>query len=127
VRANRPFSTTPAFSHCQIIPLAGNVPAKSAFRGAAGYDPAEALAIPNAELERLGISHSAITGAQNTLYRQFAATGQQLTWSSAASIERQALIAAGMQPGMAASTVDEAIAALRASGVQGPTRIPWGG
>ena len=26
VRCSRPFSTTPAFSHCRIIPLAGNVP-----------------------------------------------------------------------------------------------------
>lgn len=75
----------------------------------------------------MGIRHSAITGAQSTLYRQFAATGQRLTWETAAKIEKQALVAAGMRPGMASSTVDGAISALRESGVKEPTRIPWGG
>jgi len=39
-----------------------HVPAKSAFNGAAGYDANEALAVPNSELARLGVSHAQITG-----------------------------------------------------------------
>jgi RHS repeat-associated protein len=104
-----------------------HVPAKSAFTGAPNYDPNEALAIPNAELERLGVSHSAITGAQMSGYRAFAATGQTLTWSDVSSIETNALIRGGMSPGMAQATVDQAIQALQQAGVSGPTRIPWGG
>lgn len=104
-----------------------HMPAKSAFRGEGTYDPALAPSIPNAELDRLGIRHADITGAQATLYRQFAKTGQTLTWKSAAAIERQALVSAGMDSELAGSTVDRAITALRNAGVQGPTRIPWGG
>jgi hypothetical protein len=107
--------------------LCHHIPAKSAFRGAAGYADDVALAIPKAELERLGIRHADITGAQSTLYRQLAKSGEPLTWSSAASVERQALIRAGMDEHTARLTVDRAIKALRDSGVQQPTRIPWGG
>jgi RHS repeat-associated protein len=46
-----------------------HVPAKSAFAGATNYDASKALAIPNAELTRLGIRHSDIT------------TGQMQGWS----------------------------------------------
>jgi len=97
------------------------VPAKSAFNGAAGYDANAALAVPNSELARLGVSHSQITGAQSSLYRQFAATGETLTWDAMASIERQALIAGGMSPAQASSTVSRAIAGLQEAGVGGPT------
>jgi RHS repeat-associated protein len=51
-----------------------HVPAKSAFAGAPGYAPNAALAIPNAELARLGVSHSAVTGAQMTGYRALITT-----------------------------------------------------
>lgn len=104
-----------------------HVPAKSAFNGAAGYDAKAALAVPNSELARLGVSHSQITGAQASLYRQFAATGETLTWDAMSSIERQALVAGGMNSAQASSTVSRAIAALQEAGVSGPTRIPWGG
>jgi hypothetical protein len=86
-----------------------------------------ALAIPNAEMEALGVSHSAITGAQMTGYRAFAATGETLTWADVATIESNALVRGGMSPGMAQATVNQAIEALKAAGVSGPTRIPWGG
>ena len=56
-----------------------HVPAKSAFAGAPGHNSNTALAIPNAELARLGVSHSAVTGAQMTGYRAFARTGAPLT------------------------------------------------
>lgn len=104
-----------------------HVPAKSAFRGAPNYDPAHALAVPKAELLRLGISHARITGAQQTLYRQFASTGRPLTWDIMATIEGQALEAAGMGRASAASIAERAIAALKQAGVENPTRIPWGG
>lgn len=73
------------------------------------------------------MSHSQIIGVQSSLYRQLAATGEALTWHAMASIELQALIAGGMSPAQASSTVSRAIAALQGAGVSGPTRIPWGG
>jgi hypothetical protein len=48
-----------------------HVPAKSAFRDAPGYDLNEALAISNAELARLGVSHPAVTAGQMQGYRAF--------------------------------------------------------
>jgi hypothetical protein len=104
-----------------------HIPAKSAFTGDPAYDANAALAIPNSELAAQGISHSAVTGAQQTLYRAYAQTGQPLTWEAMQSIETQALVRGGMSPGSASATVNNAINALKASGVSGPTRIPWGG
>jgi RHS repeat-associated protein len=103
-----------------------HIPAKAAFRGAANYDLDEALAIPNEELARLNLNHGVITGAQARLYSQFARSNETLTWSASRSIETQALEAAGASPGAAQSVVERAIEALRAAGVPGPTRIPWG-
>ncbi len=104
-----------------------HVPAKSAFSGAPGYDMNQALAIPNAELATLGVNHRLVSGAQMTGYKAFAQTGATLTWEAAEQIETQALIRGGMQPGTAQATVQQAIQALKDSGVSGPTRIPWGG
>ena len=104
-----------------------HVPAKAAFRGAANYDANAALAVSNAEMATLGVSHSAITGAQMTGYRAFARTGKTLTWDAMATIETNALIRGGMTAETAAATVARAIEALRRAGVAGPTRIPWGG
>jgi len=103
------------------------VPAKSAFEGAVGYDINAALVIPNAELTRLGVRHSAVTGAQQTLYRAYSQAGNALTWESVARIETEALVRSGMAQGMAQATVNKAIDALKSAGVSGPTRIPWGG
>jgi hypothetical protein len=103
------------------------VPAKSGFRGALGYNPSRALAIPNEELVRLGVSHPTVTGAQAKLYRAFSQTGQTLTWEVIEQIETQALISGGMEPVTASATVQTAVQALKDSGVSGPTRIPWGG
>jgi hypothetical protein len=103
-----------------------HVPAKSAFTGAAGYDANAALAIPNAELVRLGVSHSAVSGAQMTAYRAFAKTGNYLTWETVSTIETNALVRGGMAPDVARATVTRAINALHQAGVAGPTRIPWG-
>jgi RHS repeat-associated protein len=100
--------------------------AKSAFTGAANYDAKAALAIPNAELTRLGVNHATVTGAQMTGYTAFAKTGATLTWESMQEIEVQALIKGGMKSDMAKSTVQTAIQALKDAGVAGPTRIPWG-
>ncbi|WP_437523831.1 SpvB/TcaC N-terminal domain-containing protein [Sorangium sp. So ce726] len=121
----------PAAEGAALRPYGGpggghHVPAKGAFTGAAGYDANAALAIPNAELARLGMSHSAITGAQMTGYRAFAQTGAPLTWEAVTIIETNALVRGGMAPGMASATVTRAIDALRQAGVSGPTRIPWG-
>ena len=104
-----------------------HIPAKSAFIDAAGYDVNTALAIPNAELARLGIDHGLITGAQMQGYKAFAKTGATLTWDAMATIETQALIRGSMKPAAAKVAVTEAIDGLKKAGVPGPTRIPWGG
>jgi hypothetical protein len=105
-----------------------HVPAKGAFTGAAGYDPNAALAIPNAEMARLGVNHlRVVTPAQRALYIAYARTGAPLTWEAAEAIETQALIRGGMHPGMARATVQKAIQSLKDAGVSGPTRIPWSG
>ena len=102
-----------------------HIPAKSAFDGAAGYDAKTALAMPNSELVKFGVSHTAVTGAQNAGYTAFAKTGGQLTWDVMQRIETQALVKGGMNEGAAQATVTKAINALKESGVAGPTRIPW--
>jgi len=104
-----------------------HVPAKKAFEGACGYSCDEALAIPNAELARLGVKHSKITGAQASLYRKFSKTGADLGWDDIGRIETKALVAGGMDADTAATTVRRAILALMDAGVAGPTKIPWGG
>jgi len=104
-----------------------HIPAKKAFEDDPAYNPNDALAIPNAELESLGLRHSKITGAQKTLYSAYAKQGKPLTWDAVESIETRALIKSGLDPGRAAATVRETIKALIASGVKVPTRIPWGG
>ncbi len=107
-----------------------HVPAKKAFEGpagyTAGYDPQKALAIPKAELEKLGVDHRLVTGSQRTGYIDFAKTGQPLTWEAIAKIEVDALVKGKMKLDMAESTVAKAIEALKASGVSAPVRIPWG-
>jgi RHS repeat-associated protein len=102
-----------------------HVPAKSAFEGAPNYDLNKALAIPNDELARLGVNHGTITGAQMKAYKAFASTGAPLTWNAITTIETNALISGGMQSSKAISTVNNAVNALKNSGVAGPTRIPW--
>lgn len=104
-----------------------HLPAKSGFAGAPGYNANQALAIPNAELARLGVRHELVTGAQMTGYRAFGQTGATLTWEAMQHIETQALIRGGMNAAQARATVQQAIQALRNAGVSGPTRIPWGG
>jgi len=103
-----------------------HVPAKRAFEGAPGYDPKKALAIPKDELKRLGISHGVVTGAQQTLYRAFAKSGETLTWDVVQRVETQALVRGGLAPNLAKSAVKEALESMKASGVSGPIRIPWG-
>ena len=99
---------------------------KERFEGAPGYDPKAALAIPNAEMTRLGVQHlKLVTPAQQRLYTAFAKTGKILTWEAMETIETQALIAGGMEAGMARATVQKAIQGLKDAGVAGPTRIPW--
>jgi RHS repeat-associated protein len=107
-----------------------HIPAKSAFLKAVGYDAKAALAIPNAELARLGIDHGLVTGAQQMLYRAFGQTGRTLTWNVMEEIETQALILGrlgrnNLTPEAARATVRTAINGLKKAGVAGPTRIPW--
>lgn len=90
-----------------------------------GYNANRALATPNAALASLGIRHTTISTAQQTLYRAFAQTGKPLTWEAMEAIETQALIKAGMNAEQAAATVRQAIQALKDAGVTGPSRIPW--
>jgi len=121
----------PTIPKAKLQPYGGpggghHVPAKAAFAGAPRYDANAALAIPNAELKRLGVAHSAVSGAQQTAYRAFAQTGQPLTWKVVEKIETAALVRGGMTRDMASATVKKAIDALKQAGVTGPTRIPWG-
>jgi RHS repeat-associated protein len=104
-----------------------HIPAKSAFSGDPSYDPADAPAIPDSELDALGVDHDMISLAQQILYREFAKTGQKLTWEAAASIETKALEWTGIPRNIAEATVDRAIDILKQQGVAGPTRVPWGG
>jgi DNA-directed RNA polymerase subunit F len=103
-----------------------HIPAKSAFESAAGYNAKAALAIPRGELSRLGVVHSTVTGAQQTLYREFAKTGKQLTWDAVERIETEALVRGGLNSDVARATVKQAVDALKKAGISGPTRIPWG-
>ncbi len=103
------------------------MPAKRAFEGTPGYDPNKALAIPKAELKKLGVkSHAKVTGAQLTRYTEFAKTGKPLTWEAMANIETEALVVSGMNLDIAKTTVAKAIQALKDAGLAGPIRIPWG-
>ena len=104
-----------------------HIPAKEAFKGDPAYNPDAAPAIPKSELKLQGIEHTKVTGVQQKLYRAYAKTGQPLTWDAMRSIETQALVRAGMNPGAAQAAVAGAINALKAAGVKGPTKIPWGG
>jgi hypothetical protein len=124
--------TTEAPRGAELRPYGGpggghHVPAKKAFEGAINYDADAALAIPNAELARLGLRHQTITTAQMRAYQSLARSGQGISWDAVEAIETQALICGGMQPGTAAATVRGAIQNLKDSGVSGPTRVPWGG
>jgi hypothetical protein len=103
-----------------------HVLSKKAFDGAPGYDAKKALAVPKAELERLGVDHNQITGAQLSGYKDFARQGQPLTWEHVAKIETDALIKGKMNPEIARATVMKAIQALKDSGIVTPVRIPWG-
>ena len=103
------------------------MPEKEAFEGDPAYDDNAVLAIPNSELEAVGLRHTTITGAQQTLYRAYARLGKPLTWDAVESIETQALVKSGLSPDRAAATVRKTIKALIASGVKEPTKIPWGG
>jgi hypothetical protein len=60
------------------------------------------------------------------MYREFAKTGQKLTWEAVERIETDALVRSGLERGVARATVKKAIGALQRGGVAGPTRIPWG-
>ena len=104
-----------------------HVPAKKAFEGANGFDENKALAIPNDAMKSLDVRHPLITGAQARLYREYSKTGKSLTWDAIENIETKALIAGGMDAGMAAATAQRGVQALKNAGVPGPTRIPWGG
>jgi len=104
-----------------------HVPAKSVFTGNSAYDINKALAVPNAELTRLGLDHGLISVSQQRLYRAFVQTRHALTWNDVQKIETEALISGGMKSVTAAeATVKQAINALKANGITAPTRIPWG-
>jgi hypothetical protein len=103
-----------------------HVPSKKAMEGAPNYDAKKALAIPKAELERLGVDHNQVSGAQQTGYKNLVRDGQPLTWERVAQIETDALIRGRMNPEIARATVAKAIQALKESGATAPMRIPWG-
>jgi hypothetical protein len=131
--AAKPPQAPPAAPAAELKPYGGkeggghHVPAKKAFEGAPNYDPNKALAIPNKALKEAGVEkHENITTAQRRRYKEFAATGQPLTWEVMAKIETEALVEAGMKLDMAKATVAKAIQALKDAGVAGPVRTPWG-
>jgi hypothetical protein len=76
--------------------------------------------------KRLGVVHNTVAGAQRKLYREFAKTGQQLTWDVVEEIKTKALMRGGLQIHTGRATVKHAMEALRNAGLSGPTRIPWG-
>jgi hypothetical protein len=126
---------TPAAEPAKLQPYkeggGHHVPAKKAFEGpqgyAPGYDPQKALAIPNAELTKWGVDHiKKLTPAQMKRYKDFAKTGQPLTWEAIGTIEAEALAEAGMNLDVAKATVAKAIQALKDTGVTAPVQIPWG-
>jgi hypothetical protein len=123
-------TTTVKATPAELLPYnkgGGHHPvAKRALEGAPGYDAGKALAIPKAELKRLGIDHDEITQAQRKAYIDLSKTGAPLTWEAVAKVEIGALVKAEMSPGMAKATVDKAIQALKESGIVAPVRIPWG-
>ena len=102
-----------------------HVPAQAAFKGDPRYDWRSAPAIPNFELDRLGVDHDLASIEQQLLYRNFAKTGGTLTWNDIERIEVQALIRGKMTRDMAEATVRNAINMLKKSGVKGPTQTPW--
>jgi hypothetical protein len=124
--APKPIEVEPAALQPYRDGLGHHVPAKKAFEGAPGYNPKTAPAIPNEELERFGVRHSTVTGAQRSLYREFAKTGANLTWDEVERIETEALVRSGLNPEVARATVRKAIDELKESGVPRPIRIPWG-
>lgn len=103
-----------------------HAPAKRAFEGAPNYDAKKALAVPNAELQRLGVDHDKITQSQRKAYIDLSKTGASLTWDAVAKIEVDALVKGEMKLETAKATVAKAIQVLKDSGVPGPMRIPWG-
>lgn len=78
------------------------------------------------DLGVIWLKHAIVTGAQHKRYKEFAETGQPLTWEAVAKIETQALIDAKMSADVAQATVAKAIQALKDVGVAAPVRIPWG-
>jgi hypothetical protein len=104
-----------------------HIPAKSAFDGDPMYNPKTAPAIPNAEMENLGVEHRTVTATQRQLYRAYARENKPLTWDVVQDIETKALTDGGMSQPTAAATVSKAIRVLKAAGIKAPTRVPWGG
>jgi hypothetical protein len=109
-----------------------HIPAKAAFDGDPLYNKRDALAISNAEMDRLGIDHDTVTGRQASKYSAFAKTGKPLTWAKMAEIETESLLegrlpGSKLTPAMARATVQRAIDSLKAVGIKGASRIPWGG
>jgi RHS repeat-associated protein len=110
-----------------------HVPAKSLFKKDLKYDPNKAPAIPKEVLEKMTPNaepgtdvHTTISRAQGYLYRDFLATGQQLTWVAVRKIETDAMVAAGLDFATARATVNAGIAELQAMGVsEGSMVIPW--
>jgi RHS repeat-associated protein len=117
--------------------LGHHIPAKKALEGAAGYVADDALAMSMAELNRFGLYHPTISGAQNSLYRAaFSGNSKVMTWDDVRRIETEALMraanaptanaasAAKLTPELAADVVDRALAPQIAAG-RTPTKIPW--
>lgn len=102
-----------------------HVMAKKGFEGADGYDAGTAITISQAKLDEFDVKHSTITGQQNSLYSQFAKTGEILTMDVMENIEQQALINSGIPAEYANNAVEKAVTDLLANGVTQPTKISW--
>jgi hypothetical protein len=102
----------------------------SAQRGDAhdAYLNAQGLSIPMAELEKLGVLHPKLTGAQRRLYVEFGKSGRLLTLDGVAAIETRALIEVGVPKRLAHRLVRTALDDLTATtGITMPRNIPWVG
>lgn len=103
--------------------------AKVAFTGDDFYNLSKAFSVPVGLLERYGGArvHAKITGQQNSLYSEFAKTGERLTLEKMAEIEIKAMTINGIPKDIATGWVIKALEDLKKQGVKYITNIPWNG
>ena len=97
---------------------------KAAFRGAAGYDYAQAYCIGDTFMSKNSILHTAVSGSQNRQQANLRTSGETNSMSIQAEIARNALIDGGASKEVARDIVFYAQVDMYAQGVTKPSRIP---